>query len=144
MIKVNQGDTSDIIALTSSGDFKMTKEWSAKLVIVSSKSNTRPLLEKCFTKDYVNNRFYTALLPNETGILIPGNYIMGFQIENELFCYRKEIHEKLKILPQVVFSTYSTHTSGCSGCIPTCPYTSNGLPPSGDRIFYDPTFSLEV
>ena len=135
MIKVYQGDTSDIIVLQSHESFVLTDDWNAQLVIVSSTDNVRPLLTKCFSKDKEKNIFYTALLPTETSQLPAGKYVLGFQITNDKYCYRKEIHEKLKIMPQVVWNTTSENPSGY--CPPVCPYTTDGLPPSGDKIWYD-------
>ena len=135
MIKVYQGDTSDIIVLQSHESFKLTDDWNAQLVVVSSTDNVRPLLTKCFSKDKIKNIFYTALLPNETSSLPVGKYILGFQITNENNCYRKEIHEKLKIMPQVVWNTNTEPTSGY--CLPVCPYTTDGQPPSGDKIWIE-------
>lgn len=131
MLKVYQGDTSDIIELKSHESLILDEHWQAKLVVIESTKSPRPLLSKCFSKDKIRNVFYTALLPHETETLVAGKYIVAFQIENTELHYRREIHEKLKIMPQAVFKNVSASDSIDS----ECPYTENGTLPEDD-IFY--------
>lgn len=105
MIKLNQGDTSDIIVLEDkSGPDLRDENWEAELTVVSSNDNIRPLIRKYFAKDIKSNIFFTILFPRETVKLVPGRYIIAFQITNVKLGYRKEIRDKLLVKPQVVWN----------------------------------------
>lgn len=105
MIKLNQGDTSDIIVLEDeAGSIISDIEWTAELVVVSSENNIRPLIKKTFAKDFDSNVFYTILYPEETVKLVPGRYVISYQITNKKLGYRKEIKDKLRVDKQIVWN----------------------------------------
>lgn len=131
MIKLNQGDTSDIIVLEDeSGSIISDVNWTAELVIVSSENNTRPLIKKIFAKDLEANVFYTVLYPKETIKLNPGRYVISYQITNKKLGYRKEIKDKLRINKQIV---WNNNEDEFGFTIPGyCIYTDNGSFPKED------------
>lgn len=104
MINIYQGDSSDLLVLNGGKDWKLGTSWTAKLVVVASEDDPTPLLAKDFDKDEANNRFVTMLLPEETTLIDPGDYLIGMQIENKDLHFRREIRDKLKVLPQIVES----------------------------------------
>lgn len=128
MIIINQGDTSDILILEDISQLDISSnDWEAILTIVDSEDQVRPLIVKKFSKDLENNIFFTLLLPNETIKLIPGRYIMGFQISNENLSYRKEIKDKLRVKKQVVWNKNNEEFNGTMPAF--CIYTKDGSIP---------------
>ena len=123
MITLKQGDTSSIIEIPINQNYDISEDtWKARLVIVESINNLRPLISKELEKN-TSNSFFTYLLPVETQQLNPGKYIIGIEIYNESLNYSKELEYKLIIKQQLVYNTMSHLTSG-----------SNTLPPSGDIL----------
>lgn len=108
MIKINQGDTSEILVLEdSSGSDISDTNWYAEVVVTASEESIRPLIKKDMAKDLDANVFYTLLFPYETIKLVPGRYIISFQITNKKLGFRKEIKDKLRINKQIVWNKNS-------------------------------------
>jgi hypothetical protein len=114
MITIFQGDSSDIITI-SSRNLILDDEWTARLVVVVSEDDPFPLVCKPFSKDEGGTKFFTTLLPEETEILEPGIYCIGMEVENRSLNFRRELRAKLRVKRQIVLP----------------PPPSGGPPPSG-------------
>ena len=73
------------------------------MVCVPSENNLQVILEKYLSKDPARKIFFTILSPEETMKFIPGKYRAGFEIQNEDLMYRKEIHDTIRVKPQIVW-----------------------------------------
>lgn len=120
MLKIYQGDSSDVLTLKGDSRLVLDDNWLAFLVVVFDEDTSQtPIITKRMCKDPENCIFYSMLTPQETSLLEPGKYIIGFQIENPCLNFKKEIHEKMKVLKQVVWKN--------STCPPPTTWT---IPPS--------------
>lgn len=53
-------------------------------------------------KDPARKIFFTILPPEVTMKFIPGKYVAAFELTNEDLLYRRELHDKIRVKPQVV------------------------------------------
>lgn len=73
------------------------------MVCTPSENNLQIILEKYLSKDPARKIFFTILSPEETMKFIPGKYVAAFELTNEDLMYRREIHDKIRVKPQVVW-----------------------------------------
>jgi hypothetical protein len=72
------------------------------MVITPSTNDLQVILQKRLAKDSVKKVFFTILSPEETSKMIPGKYVVAFEVTNEDIMYRRETHDKIRVVPQVV------------------------------------------
>lgn len=124
-IRLFQGDSSKVIKVTPNlaGGNIMDPTW--KCVMAVTDDSGRAFIKKQMNKDSREQSFVSFLQPDETIKLIPGRYTLAFQITNEDLGYRQEMHDTLKVKPQVI---WDEDNFGTTSSMPTISEDSSCIP----------------
>lgn len=106
-VVLNRGDSSDRLVVKEKNGMLFDTMWTCKCIVVSAAVRRRDELSSILiTKNMIlcdeKNKFHTTLTPSETDTLVPGDYVIAFQLENNALNFRRELSDTLRVKPDMV------------------------------------------